>query len=155
MEIKSSAFKDGERIPDLYVMKKIGGENISLPFEWSNAPAETKSFAFSMIDPHPVANNWVHWLVIHILPSSTGIAEGVSGRNMTVGCVEFKNSFGISGYGGPQPPAGSGDHPYVCTVYALSVPRLSFNLTISLSEFNAGLEGKILDQASITGIYGR
>ena len=155
MELKSSAFKDGERIPDIYVMKEIGGENISLPFEWTNAPAETKSFAFSMIDPHPVANNWVHWLAINIHKSSTGIAEGASARNMTVGTVEFKNSYGKNGYGGPQPPAGSGDHPYVCTVYALSVPILHFPLSISLSDFKAGLESKILAQATMTGTYGR
>ena len=154
MKLKSSAFKDGERIPDIYVMKEVGGENMSLPFEWSDAPDETRSFAFTMIDHHPVANNWIHWMVINIPSSSDNICEGASGRNMTVGSREFRNSFGKGCYGGPQPPVGSGDHPYVCTLYAISVRVLYLDLTISLSEFKAGLEGRILAQASMTGIYG-
>lgn len=155
MKLTSSSFKDGERIPDLFVMKDIGGENISLGFEWSNAPADTKSFAFSIIDPHPVANNWVHWLVVNIPASSTSIAEGASLRNMTLGCVELINSYGKSGYGGPQPPEGSGEHPYVCTVFALSVVKYNFKSNPTLADFKMALEGNILDQASITGKYGR
>lgn len=155
MEIKSTVFNDGERIPDFNVMKAIGGDNTSLPFQWTNVPAGTKSFAFSIIDTHPVANNWIHWLVINIPVSSINIAEGVSLRNMTVGCLELRNSFGKAGYGGPQPPEGSGDHTYVCTVYALSIGKLYFRINPSFSDFKEALEGSILAQASITGKYGR
>ena len=155
MELKSSAFNNGGRIPDQYVMKAIGGQNISLGFEWSNAPAETKSFTFSIIDPHPVANNWIHWFVINIPSSTNSIAEGASGKNMPPGSMELKNSYGSIGYGGPQPPAGSGDHPYVCTVYALSVDKLNLGVNVSLSDFKKSLEGKIIGQSTITGNYGR
>ena len=155
MELKSSAFNDGERIPDQYVMKAIGGQNTSLDFEWSNAPAETKSFAFSIIEPHPVANNWVHWLVINIPASTNSIAETASGKNMPAGSMEFNNSYGSFGYGGPQPPAGSGDHPYVCTVYALNVDKMDLGINASLSDFKKALEGKMLAQAIVTGKYGR
>jgi len=64
MEISSSAFKDGEKIPVQYVMPGAGGKNISVPLSWKNPPSGTKSFALSMVDPHPVAQNWVHWLGI-------------------------------------------------------------------------------------------
>src|SRR5512138_1509400 len=66
MEIQSSAFKDGGKIPVQYVMPGAGGKNVSIPLAWKNAPAGTKSFAVSIVDPHPVANNWVHWLVINL-----------------------------------------------------------------------------------------
>jgi Raf kinase inhibitor-like YbhB/YbcL family protein len=155
MEISSSAFKDGGKIPIQYVMPGAGGKNISVPLSWRNVPAGTKSFALSMVDPHPVAQNWVHWLVINIPANETSIEEGASRKKMPPGSVELKNSFGDIGYGGPQPPKGTGDHPYVFTLYALSIEKLNLGVNTSLSNFKKALEGKILGIATITGKYGR
>jgi hypothetical protein len=155
MEITSNAFKDGEKIPIQYVMPGAGGKNISVPLSWKNAPSGTKSFALSMVDPHPVAQNWVHWLVINIPASATSLEEGASGKKMPPGSVELKNSFGDIGYGGPQPPKGTGDHPYALTLYALKVEKLDLGANTPLSTFNKALEGKILGSATITGKYGR
>jgi len=155
MEISSSAFKDGEKIPIPYVMPGAGGKNISVPLSWKNAPPGTKSFALSMVDPHPVAQNWVHWLVINIPAQVTFLEEGASRKKMPPGSMELKNSFGDIGYGGPQPPKGTGDHPYVFTLYALNVEKLDLGANTSLSAFKKALEGKILGSATITGKYGR
>ncbi len=155
MEISSTAFKDGGKIPIQYVMPGAGGKNISAPLAWRNAPSGTKSFALSMVDPHPVARNWVHWLVINIPAGASSIEEGASKRKVPYGSVELKNSFGDIGYGGPQPPKGTGDHPYVFTLYALSVEKLDLGTSVSLSTFKNALEGKILGSATITGKYGR
>ena len=106
-----SDFADGGRILTPFVMRAAGGQNRSLPFQWHDAPEGTRSFALSIVDPHPVANNWVHWLVIDI-PAETGeLRGGASGREMPPGARELRNGFGQAGYGGPQPPPGSGDHP--------------------------------------------
>ena len=155
MEILSSAFKDGEKIPIQYVMPGAGGKNISIPLQWKNVPAGTKSFDLSIVDPHPVAQNWVHWLVINIPAQATSIDEGASQKKMPKGCVELKNSFGDTGYGGPQPPKGTGDHPYVVTLYALNVERLDLGASTTLSAFKKAIEGKVIGSASITGKYGR
>jgi Raf kinase inhibitor-like YbhB/YbcL family protein len=155
MDISSTAFKDQGKIPIQYVMPGAAGKNISLPLSWRNAPADTKSFALSMVDPHPVAGNWVHWLVINIPKGTTSIGEGASKKNMPQGSIELKNSFGDVGYGGPQPPKGTGDHPYVITVYALSVEKLSLGVDTSLVAFQKAIEGKVIESASITGKYGR
>ncbi|MDH4268339.1 MAG: YbhB/YbcL family Raf kinase inhibitor-like protein [Deltaproteobacteria bacterium] len=155
MEISSSAFRDGGKIPIQYVMPGAGGKNISIPLAWKNAPAGTKSFALSIVDPHPVAQNWVHWLVINIPSNVTAIEEGASRKKMPAGSIELKNSFGDIGYGGPQPPKGTGDHPYVVTLYALSVEKLDLGVNTSLSAFKKAVEGKMIDSASITGKYGR
>ncbi len=155
MEITSNVFKDGEKIPIQYVMPGAGGRNISVPLSWKNAPSGTKSFALSMVDPHPVAQNWVHWLVINIPANATSLEEGASGKKMPPGSVELKNSFGDIGYGGPQPPKGTGDHPYVFTLYALKVEKLDLGANTSLSTFKKALEGKTLGSATITGKYGR
>ena len=155
MEITSTAFKDGEKIPIQYVMPGAGGKNISVPLSWKNAPSGTKSFALSMVDPHPVAQNWVHWLVVNLPANVTSLEEGVSGKKMPPGSVELKNSFGDIGYGGPQPPKGTGDHPYVFTLYALKVEKLDLGASTSLSAFKKALEGMTLGSATITGKYGR
>jgi Raf kinase inhibitor-like YbhB/YbcL family protein len=155
MKVTSSAFKDGEKIPMQYVMPGAGGQNVSIPLTWETPPAGTQSFALSMVDPHPVAHNWVHWLVIDIPANVNNLPEGASGKKMPPGAVELKNSFGDLGYGGPQPPKGSGDHPYVTTIYALSVPKLNLGKNTSLTAFKEALEGKVLAQASVTGYYGR
>ena len=155
MEISSSAFKDGEKIPIQYVMPGAGGKNVSIPLAWTNVPSGTRSFALSMVDPHPVAQNWVHWLVINLPSHVTAIEEGASPKKMPAGSLELKNSFGDIGYGGPQPPKGTGDHPYVVTIYALNVEKLDLGVSTSLPAFKKALEGKIIGTVSITGKYGR
>jgi Raf kinase inhibitor-like YbhB/YbcL family protein len=155
MQITSAAFPDGGKIPLKYVMPGAGGQNVSVPLKWSNAPEGIQSFALSMVDPHPVARNWVHWLVVDIPKDAAALPEGASGRNMLKGAVELQNSFGSPGYGGPQPPRGSGDHPYVFTLYALSAPKVEVGKNTGLAAFKQALEGKILATATITGYFGR
>jgi Raf kinase inhibitor-like YbhB/YbcL family protein len=155
MQISSSAFADGGKIPLPYVMPGAGGQNVSVPLNWSNAPAGTQSFALSMVDPHPVARNWVHWLVIDLPQDAASLPEGVSGKSLPKGAAELQNSFGAKGYGGPQPPRGSGDHPYVFTLYALSAPKIEIGRNAGLGAFQQALEGKVLATAILTGYFGR
>lgn len=155
MEITSTTFNDKGMIPMKYVMPGAGGKNVSLPLYWSEVPSGTKSLALSIVDPHPVANNWVHWLVINMPPETKGLDEGASRNSMPAGAVELKNSFGETGYGGPQPPKGSGDHPYVVTLYALNTARLELPVSTSLAAFKKALDGKVLATSTITGMFGR
>ena len=155
MEIQSSAFKDGGKIPIQFVMVAAGGKNLSLPLSWKNVPPGTKSFALSMVDPHPVAQNWVHWFVIDIPADTTSLPEGASRKKMPPGSTELRNSFGDVGYGGPQPPKGSGEHPYVITLYALTVEKVELGANTSLAAFKKMVEGKAILSASITGKYER
>jgi Raf kinase inhibitor-like YbhB/YbcL family protein len=155
MEISSAAFKDRERIPIQYVMPGAGGKNISIPLTWKNVPSGTKSFALSIVDPHPVAQNWVHWLVMNLPSEVSSLEEGASSKRMPPGSTELKNSFGDIGYGGPQPPKGTGDHPYVVTLYALKVEKMDLGENTSLAAFKKAIEGKVIESASVTGMYGR
>lgn len=155
MEITSAAFTDKGTIPLNYVMPGAGGKNVSLPLSWEGIPAGTKSFALIIVDPHPVANNWVHWLVINIPGETRGLGEGASRSAMPAGSLELKNSFGETGYGGPQPPKGTGDHPYVVTLYALNAAKLDLPVQTTLAAFKKALDGKILATATLTGMFGR
>lgn len=154
-QLTSSAFGNGQSIPVKYANKGVsGGENISIPLSWENAPEGTKSFAIAMVDRHPIADNWVHWLVINIPASATSLAEGASGSNkMPASAEELNNTFGYVGYGGPQPPPGSGDHDYETTIYALNVEKLSLNANTTLDQFLSAIEGQTLGTAKLTGKF--
>jgi Raf kinase inhibitor-like YbhB/YbcL family protein len=151
MTVTSTAFADGGRIPDKYTQIDRTGKNISLPFAW-NAPTGTQSFALSMVDHHPGANNFVHWLVINIPVAVTSLPEGASGNMQTNG-VQLYNSHDEPVYFGPYPPQLTGRHPYVITVYALDVASLNLPVDTSLAEFEVAIQGKVLDSASITGYF--
>lgn len=155
MELSSSAFKNKEIIPVKYTMPGAGGENVSIPLQWTDIPEGTGSFALAIVDPHPVANNWVHWLVVNIPPDVHTLPEGASGQGMPAGSVELQNSFGKPGYGGPQPPSGTGEHPYVVTVYALDTAELDVDRNTDLSGFQDAIKGRVLDKAELTGNYGQ
>ena len=154
--LTSGAFSDGKPIPVKYAnLVVIGGKNISPPLQWSDAPPGTRSFALSVIDVHPVASNWVHWLVINIPKSAKVLPEGASGKHLPKGAVELNNSFDKPGYGGPQPPPGTGSHPYNITLYALSVDKLVLKPQTTLDEFMKAIKGMMLGEAQLTGTYER
>ena len=78
MRLYSEAFKDGDRIPLKYVMPLAGGQNVSPPLNWEGVPSEAKSLVLLCYDPHPVAKNWVHWIVINIPPEVKELPEDAS-----------------------------------------------------------------------------
>ncbi|MFH1654438.1 MAG: YbhB/YbcL family Raf kinase inhibitor-like protein [Pseudomonadota bacterium] len=155
MKLTSTVFDDKAKVPQEYVMAAAGGSNISIPLAWEHAPEGVKFFAISIVDHHPMASRWVHWLVIDIPANVTSLARGASQKNMPKGSLELKNSFGSAGYGGPQPPKGRGDHAYVITIYALNADSLSLGDSVTEAQFLKAIEGKVLGSAHITGYYGR
>lgn len=155
--LECSSYKDKELIPTRFAHASVvGGKNISLGFQWSDPPINTKSFTLSIVDPHPVAKNWVHWFVINIPFNIRKLVEGASRSNsLPAGAKELLNSYNELGYGGPAPPRGSGQHPYVSTVYALNVDSLKLGVSVSLNQFMKATEGKVIAEASMTGNYER
>jgi Raf kinase inhibitor-like YbhB/YbcL family protein len=144
-------------IPVKFAFHKVtGGRNISPGFTWKDPPLTTRSFALAIVDPHPVAKNWVHWLVLNIPFRFRSLPEGASRTEaMPPGSTELRNSFGERGYGGPAPPAGSGSHPYVATLFALRVEELELPLDTPLSRFLRTIDGSVIAEASVTGTFER
>ena len=103
--LSSSAFGNGKAIPTRHANKGVSGaQNISPPLSWADLPEGTKSLAIACVDGHPIANNWVHWLVTNIPASAMGFSEGASRTKMLpAGTKELENTFGTMGWGGPQP----------------------------------------------------
>jgi hypothetical protein len=112
--------------------------------------------ALAIVDRHPIANNWVHWLVVNVPKTTSILAEGASRTDkMPAGAKELNNTFGSLGYGGPQPPRGSGPHDYEVTLYALNVDDLALAANTSLAVFEKAIAGKVLASAKIVGTYER
>jgi Raf kinase inhibitor-like YbhB/YbcL family protein len=151
------SYKNGGEIPVKYAHRSVaGGENISPAFSWQDPPPGTRSFALSIVDPHPVANNWVHWFIIDIPFQERSLGEGASGTGrLPVAAKELLNSYNEMGYGGPAPPKGSGSHPYVATLYALDVPSLPLGKDTLLSAFLRTIEGKSIAEVSMTAHHER
>lgn len=142
MQLTSSAFDNGQEMAQKYG-KKI--ENVSLPLAWSDAPAETKSFALSIVDKHPVARNYVHWLVADIGADATSLKEGAASAGMPAGAKELKP------YAGPFPP--SGTHDYEITLYALRTEKLDVPSKVNLEVFTDAVRNDTIATAVLTGTF--
>jgi len=155
--ISSPAFEAGGLIPAEYASAGYpGGQNVSIPYEWGGAPPGTASFAMLLIDRAPVARSWVHWLVTAIPAEASSLGRGASGTAaMPSGAVEHVNSFGTVGYGGPQPPAGTGKHEYEAVIYALDTNVLALPSRVTLAEFTRAIDGHVLATATHSGMLGR
>lgn len=141
--------KTSNFFPEKCLTKNIGGENISPALNWKNAPKNAEYFAFSCIDTKPIANNWVHWMVINIPKDINKLPRNASGtKDMPVKSEEFENSFGWKGYGGPQPPKGTGVHKYEFTIYALKEKIVTEKKAMSYNEFKELLKNKYLKKSS-------
>ena len=148
------SYKDKDSIPPKYTHHSIKGQNSSPGFRWEDPPVNAKSFAFTIIDPHPVAKNWVHWMVVNIPLRIREVPEGASGSGrMPPGCKEIDNTYGESGYGGPAPPKGSGAHPYIATIYALNVESINLPREASLRLFQNAIDGKVIAERNMTGYF--
>jgi len=145
--VTSEAFDDGGQIAEKYTKA-----NVSFPLSWKNAPKGTKSFAVFVVDLHPVANMWVHWVVINIPAKVHVLPEGVSRTDqLPKGSKELVNSFNQTGYGRPTPPAGSGNHEYKVILYALDVESLEAPRFLSFNNFQELVKGHVIETAEISG----
>jgi hypothetical protein len=72
---------------------------------------------------------------------------------MPSGAIELVNTFGDPGYGGPQPPRGSGSHEYLITLTALSKPSLELASGATLNEVERAMRGSVLATATLSGRF--
>ena len=145
IQLTSPAFSEGGTIPKIFT---CDADNVSPQLAWSGVPSETKSLVLIVDDPDAPAGDWVHWVLYDLPPELTGLAEGIKG----VG-VDGVNDFRKPGYGGPCPPRGT-NHRYFFKLYALDT-RLNLKPGASKAEVEKAMDGHILAQGQLVGIYGR
>ena len=154
-ELTSPAFEASAAIPRKHT---CDGADVSPRLEWSNAPAETKTIALIMEDPDAPVGVWVHWVLYDAPASSGGLPEGVPIGDAVPGGGRQGASWGVDrfervGYGGPCPPKGK-PHRYVFTLYALP-GRTGLPPRASKAQLLKAMQGKVLAQAELIGLYGR
>jgi hypothetical protein len=145
LKLVSSAFPDGARIPQRHTGE---GEDTSPELSWSGVPEGTRSIAVICHDPDaPLPDGFVHWVLTGIPADATGISEG-GGNEYRQG----SNGWGGTGYRGPMPPPGHGDHRYYFWVYALSV---EVDEALTRRDFIDRYGKAVIEQARTVGLYSR
>jgi Raf kinase inhibitor-like YbhB/YbcL family protein len=160
--VTSSAYKDGDVWPAKFAgadpsrtNPPCPGQNVSPPLAWSNAPANTKSFAIVMFDPDGGNGTGAnHWVAYGIPTTKTSLAEGeasVSPKDWLGG----KNNVGTDHYFGPCGPLGHALHHYVITVMATDMEPAALKPGLTREELLAALRSHSLAPASIVGRFTR
>lgn len=145
MKIESPAFKNNEMIPSKYT---CDGEDINPSLRISGIPEEAASLVLVVDDPDAPGKTWVHWTVWNIDPKTSEISE----NSVPAGAVQGVTDFGVPGYGGPCPP--SGTHRYFFKLYALDIV-LNLNSSSKVGDIEKAMNGHILDNAELIGLYSR
>ena len=149
--INSTAFSEGERIPDRYTCE---GEDISPPLTWSNLPEGVHSLALISDDPDAPVGTWDHWVIYNIPAGSNGLTEATpTDESLSDGAKQGLNSWGRTGYGGPCPPPGN-PHRYFFKLYALDT-ILALPVDKDKSSVENAMRGHILAEAQLMGTYSR
>lgn len=149
MQLTSSALQPDRLIPTQYTCE---GKNISPQFSWADAPKDARSLVLILHDPDaPREGGFTHWVIYNIDPKLNQIKEDTPRLDIVVGLgVQGRNSGGKLGYIGPCPP--SGTHRYIARLYALG-SRLDLNPGATREEVETAMQGHVLEQADLMGIY--
>ncbi|MFC6255185.1 YbhB/YbcL family Raf kinase inhibitor-like protein [Secundilactobacillus hailunensis] len=151
-------------LPDIYgkyapkEYRIDNGPTRSFPIDIKDAPAETETYAVTMIDHDaiPVGGfTWIHWVAANLPGNLTTIPENASqsgdvpmtfGNNSTAGgLVNNQNPQTSQHYSGPLPP--DKDHHYTVTVYALDT-KLPLENGFWLNQLHDAMAGHILAEAT-------
>jgi Raf kinase inhibitor-like YbhB/YbcL family protein len=159
--LTSPAVADGAMLATRYAgadpsrVPPCGGENVSLPLQWANAPAATRSFAIVMQDPDGGRGTGSdHWVAYGIPPDRTSLAEGeasVAPTDWTGG----RNTIGTDHYFGPCGPAGDAPHHYVITLIATDLAPGALEPGLTRGQLLQKLRGHALAPASLVVRYVR
>jgi Raf kinase inhibitor-like YbhB/YbcL family protein len=141
LTVTSEDFADGTDLTPTHA--GCHGDNLNPQISWSEGPEGTVSYAIVMSDPDA---RYDHWLHVNIPLRVTSIERGGS---TNLQGVHGQNSHRDLDYYGPCPPS---QHHYVFTVYALDV-TLDASETLVVASFLQEIEGHVLAQGSIMGLY--
>ena len=163
MKVTSSAIKNGA-FEDKYGKRGTqfspnGMPTYSIPFEISDAPKGTKSFAVVLEDKDAITASgfvWIHWLIANLERRSVSENESKDATDYVQGANSWASALGnfdileASAYGGMAPP--NCLHRYELIVYALDT-KLDLKQGFRFNDLHFAMQGHILDQAVVIGTY--
>ncbi|EMA30355.1 YbhB/YbcL family Raf kinase inhibitor-like protein [Haloarcula japonica] len=146
LQLRSSAFDDGERIPEEH---GYSAANTNPPLEVENVPSDAESLLLIVDDPdaeEPAGKVWDHWLIWNIPPDTGRIPEGWVPDEATEG----QNDFGEVGWGGPSPP--DREHTYRFLLYALDT-TLDLSQAADKDDVYDAASSHVVEKAQLNGTY--
>jgi len=150
IEVRSSAFEDGDAIPTRYT---CDGLDASPPLSWGSVPDETQSLALIAEDPDAPRGTFVHWVIYNLPPDTRRLPEDIPNQpTLPSGAVQGVNGAGGVGYMGPCPP--SGTHRYSFNVYALDT-GLDLGGSARKGDLMRAMEGHVIIEGRLMGTYQR
>jgi hypothetical protein len=151
IELKTTSYEPGGFIPKRFTCEAA---DVSPALSWGDPPAGTQSFAIIEDDPDAPSGTFVHWLVYDLPAAYRGLPEALSGNDrMAGGGRQGTNDFSKTGYSGPCPPRGK-PHRYFIRFYALDT-KTNLRPAASRAELDAAIQGHILAQAKLMGLFKR
>jgi Raf kinase inhibitor-like YbhB/YbcL family protein len=150
-ELRSDAFRNGEPIP---LRHTADGDELSPALAWGQPPEGTRSLALVVEDPDAPGGLFTHWIVVGLPPRPGDLVEGRgSDPSDVAGAVALTNDFDRVGWSSPAPPRGR-PHRYRFRLLALDVP-LRLPKTARRGDFDEAIEGRVIGEATLVGLYGR
>lgn len=153
--IQSSAFPAGGNIPEKYT---CDGIDISPPLVWAGVQSRAISLALVMEDQD--AAGFVHWILFNLSPRIKVLPEGIPKIPVLTSYpwldhmgTHGNNDYGRTGYGGPCPLRGE-MRRYCFRLYALD-RVLDLPPGVSKTGFKKAVEGHVIAEGGMTGVYGR
>ena len=139
--LNSSAFADGDTIPEQYTCR---GEGMSPPLGISGTPDGTASLAIVMHDPDSSRGDFLHWTIWNLNVDLSALAPGTIPDDVMQGL----NDFGKVGYGAPCPHAGT--HRYIFSLYALDA-QLNLEASASRTDIMEAIQAHLVAETRLTG----
>ncbi|HTL00682.1 MAG TPA: YbhB/YbcL family Raf kinase inhibitor-like protein [Vicinamibacterales bacterium] len=150
LTLTSPAFTDLQLLPAKYGC--AGGNNISFPLAWANAPAATQSFAVVVSDidlrqarGHVAPSHWVLW---NIPPTTTSLPEGIpavpelpDGSRQTI--TAGRGGAPGTGFRAMCPPPPTVHH-YAIELYALDIKLDTLATGASVTDLYAAIDGHVI-----------
>ena len=158
IEIESTAFPNGGRMPDQYTRR---GGDVFPPLRWTGVPADTRELVLVVedIDAPTPKHPFVHLIAYAIAPATDHLDEGavIDQSGTTGGEAGFKlgrNTFRRNAWMGPDPIPGHGPHHYHFQLFALDKP-LTFRKRVTRRRLWRGMRGHVVAVGALTGTYER
>jgi Raf kinase inhibitor-like YbhB/YbcL family protein len=154
--VTSAAFSDGGTLPVIGSAPNCGGgQSVSPPLAWANAPDGIASYAIVLYDPDSgFGPGYVHWVAYGIPGSTTSVPAGY-GTQSPPGYVGGANSAGSPQFAGYCPPVGNTPHHYTVTVYGLDLAPTALQPGLTRDALFAAIKGHVKVVMSLVGRYGR
>ncbi|WGE89392.1 YbhB/YbcL family Raf kinase inhibitor-like protein [Actinobacillus arthritidis] len=163
MKVMSSAIKNGV-FEDKYGKRGTqfspnGMPSYSIPFEISEIPDGTQSFAVVLEDKDAITASgfvWIHWLIADLTRTNITENESLTATDFVQGANSWASKLGnfsieeASNYGGMAPP--NCKHRYELIVYALDT-KLNLTSGFRFNDLHFAMQGHILATASVMGTY--